>query len=143
MFRSDTLALPRLPIVGTPSVVAQSGPMISKSMLAGLMVGIALVLSSFVMFEPAPVDAVLLGLVIALPLLAQTKPGPIAGIICILMVANVAFGFIAAPLSSDFSGGVRYLFITLYLVIAAYVIAGFISAKPHARIELFMRAYTA
>ncbi|MEM1307332.1 MAG: O-antigen ligase family protein [Pseudomonadota bacterium] len=130
---------------GPPRVEpGQRGPRfhVSKSLLASLMVGLALILSSFVLFEPAPVDAVLFGLIIALPLLAQTRPGPITGIICALWIAIVALGFIAAPLSSEFSNAIKHLVITLYLAVAAYVLAGFISAKPIERIALFMRAYT-
>ncbi|MEO1695133.1 MAG: O-antigen ligase family protein, partial [Pseudomonadota bacterium] len=115
---------------------------VSKSLLASLMVGLALILSSFVLFEPAPVDAVLFGLIIALPLLAQTRPGPISGLICALWIAIVALGFIAAPLSSEFQNAIKHLVITLYLAVAAYVLAGYISAKPVERIALFMRAYT-
>ncbi|MEO0799558.1 MAG: O-antigen ligase family protein [Pseudomonadota bacterium] len=134
MSRSQTIA--------PPVRMTAGGVIVSKAALAAFFVGLAMVLSTFVKYEPAPVDAVIVGLIIALPLLSQSRPGPFSTLVCALMVVMVGVGLVAAPLSNEYPGAVKHLVITLYLVVGAYVIAGFIAARPVERIALFMRTYT-
>jgi O-antigen ligase len=114
---------------------------VPRAALAAFIVLAAIAVSPIVFTEPAPVDALLMGAIVALPLLAQTRPGPIATTILALMFVNVACAFVIAPASFQFAEGVRHQVITIYLLLAGFVLAGYIAMDPARRADRVMVVY--
>lgn len=114
---------------------------IPSAALAAFLVLSAIAISPVVFSEPAPVDLLLMGAVIALPLLYQTRPGLIATTVLVLMLVNVALALIIAPASADMGNDVKHQFITLYLMLAGFVIAGYVSIDPVQRADRVMVVY--
>ncbi|MEL7303526.1 MAG: hypothetical protein AAGJ53_07520, partial [Pseudomonadota bacterium] len=114
---------------------------ISRHRLSAVIVWLAVASSCIVFSEPAPVDALLMLAIVALPILGTIRLGPISTIVTALWLVTVGLSFLTLPMSPDFGGGLKHLVITLYLVIAAVMLAGFIAQKPETRGRLFLNAY--
>lgn len=91
--------------------------------------------------EPAPFDAAMLGLIVLLPIagLAVFTPGLLLLLSAWLLIAGT--GLVAAALSLDVAKSTIHTAVTLYLSLAAVVLAGFITHKPDAHLRLIMSAY--
>ena len=96
---------------------------------------------AIVFTEPAPFDALMMGLIVLLPIagLAVFSPGLLLMLAAWLIIAGAGFG--AAMFSLDITKSVTHTVVTLYLSLAAFVLAGFILKKPEAHMRLVMNAY--
>ena len=116
---------------------------IARDRVLGILVAAAMLASSIVFVEPAPVDALFAAIVVALCLLGGGRIGSAGrfGLICWLAV--VAAGFVAAPLSPDLGGAIKHQAITLFLALAGAALAAYIAADPEPRAKLILNWYVA
>ncbi|MGF1650053.1 MAG: O-antigen ligase family protein [Hyphomicrobiaceae bacterium] len=117
------------------------GLKLSRGLIASALVWLAMMLCSFVMYEPAPADVLLFGAILALPILGQTRPMPVTTIVTTLFVINIALGLMIAEATTDPIGVIRFHLITLYLVLAGYVVAGWVVMAPERRFEILVNGY--
>jgi hypothetical protein len=142
---------------GVVGIALASGPAPRAAVLVGavgvwLMLGLALasreaaialgfVLLGVVRVEPAPADA-LLGLLAALAVAGgqvdlRRVPAGILALLTVLLVLNV----LSLSGAADLGAGVRFLGITLYLVVLAVWLTSYL--RTAARMRLVIRAYVA
>src|SRR5690606_17111446 len=76
-----------------------------------------------------------------LPLLGVTRFGPAAILNAGLWFVIVGLGLAACAISTDMSKAIIHQVITLYLVVGAFVLAGYIAADPLPRFRLVMNFY--
>ncbi len=112
---------------------------IHRTVLA--LVWLAVASSFFVFSEPAPVDVLNMGLVVLLPAvgLFVVKRELVAMFALWLVVA--AGGFIASGLGHDMATATIQTSVSLYLYVAAFVLAGFVAANPRRHVPLILDAY--
>lgn len=116
---------------------------ISRATVLSAILALAILSSSIVFSEPAPVDALLAGFIVALCVLGGHRLG--ATTICNLVIwlAVVALSFLATTLSPDFGEAVKHQAVTLFLVLAAAAMAAFIAEDPESRARLVLNCYVA
>ena len=117
--------------------------MVSGSMLAGLLVALAMGASSIVFSEPAAADALMLGVIVGVPILGAGRFGKVAILNALLWLAIVGLGIAAVAFSAQADTAIKHQLVTLYLAGGAFVLAGYISASPERRFALVMACYIA
>lgn len=123
-----------------PHVQVQSRRSDLHVVILGL-VWLTIASGAIVFSEPAPFDVLMLGLVVLLPIagLAVFTPGMLLMMSAWLLIAATGVG--AAALSLDVQKSTVHTLVTLYLSMAAFVLAGFIHKRPEAHLRLIMSAY--
>ena len=106
-----------------------------------VLVWLAVASSFFVFSEPAPVDVLNMGLIVLLPVvgLFVVRPELVAMLALWLVVA--AGGFIASGQGHDLATATTQTGVSLYLYVAAFVLAGFVAANPRRHVPLILNAY--
>jgi len=114
---------------------------ISRSTALSLVLGLAILTSSIVFSEPAPVDVLMAGFIVALCLLRDGRLGifTIANLACWLPI--IALSLIATSISPDFETALKHQVVTLFLVLGAVAIAAFIANDPQPRATLVLNCY--
>lgn len=116
---------------------------VSRSALARLLIALAILTSTLVFSEPAPTDVLMMGAIVAVPLLGATRCGPVAVANLALWLVVVALSLLASTMSISLDTAAKHLFVTLYLALGAFVLAGFIAKDPEPRIKLVLACYVA
>ena len=104
-------------------------------------VWLAVATSSFVFTEPAPTDALTIGLVGLLPMLGLVRFRPFLIVYLFAWLVVVAANFFAASFAFDMQRATVHTVITLYLVLAGFVFAGFVARHPDRHTRLLLNAY--
>jgi O-antigen ligase len=120
---------------------APAGWRISPARLTEVLVWIAMATSSFVLFEPAPVDLFMAIIIVLVPLLGVAYFGTVSLLGLIVWLAMTAVGIVAVALSPTLGAALTHQIVTLFLAIGAFVLAGFIAADPEYRFELVFSGY--
>ena len=95
-------------------------------------------ISGIVFAEPAPVDLMLMGLVVLLPVVGLAAITTEIAAFAALWLAVAAAGFLASPLATDTARAATHIGVSLYLSIAAVVLAAFIARNPVAHTRLVL-----
>lgn len=114
---------------------------VPASTLAAIAVAAATGTSAIVFSEPAVADILMAAVIVGLPLLGVTRFGPAAILNAGLWFVIVGLGLAACAISTDMSKAIIHQVITLYLVVGAFVLAGYIAADPLPRFRLVMNFY--
>jgi O-antigen ligase len=126
-------------------LVGTAGPAkplhIGRGRLVEILVWIAMATSSFVLFEPAPVDLLMAMFCVLGPLLGVVHFGTVSLLGLIVWLVMTAVGIVAVALSPTFGSALTHQIVTLFLAVGAFVLAGFIAADPEYRFELVFSGY--
>lgn len=114
---------------------------ISKGSLACLAVALAILTSTIVFSEPAAADLLMMGVIVAVPLLGASRFGRVAVANLCIWSAIVGLSLLAATFSVTLDTAAKHLFVTLYLVLGSFVLAGFVAKDPEPRIKLILVCY--
>jgi len=121
---------------------ADAAPLtIRASTLAAILVGCALCASSVVFSEPAPADVLMLGVIVGVPILGVAQFGRVAQLHLALWLVVVALGLAGTAMSAVMNAAIIHQLVTLYLVMGAFVIAGYVAADPLPRFRLIIWCY--
>ncbi|MBU2532423.1 MAG: hypothetical protein KKB37_06760, partial [Alphaproteobacteria bacterium] len=114
---------------------------IPRSTALSGMLGLALLTSSVVFSEPAPVDVLMAGFILALCLMGGGRIGATTtiNIACWLLV--LAFSFVAVSLSPSFEKALVHQVVTAFLVVGAVAIAAYVAEDPVPRVKLILNCY--
>ena len=116
--------------------------LVPASTLAAIAVAAAMGTSAIVFSEPAVADILMAAVIVGLPLLGVTRFGHTAILNLMLWLVLVACGIAACAMSTTMNTAITHQVVTLYLVLGAFVLAGYIAADPEPRFHLVMRFYT-
>ncbi|MFN3869469.1 MAG: hypothetical protein ACK4MF_10425, partial [Hyphomicrobiaceae bacterium] len=119
----------------------QQPSLVHRLALAAVWLSIAA--GAIVFTEPAPTDVLSMGLIVLLPVLGLVSfnRGVLAFAVALMLLT--AFGFMGSMMSSDLVHSVKHTAISLYLCLAAVVLAGFVALKPRAHAKLLLDAQLA
>lgn len=117
------------------------GLSIKASALAAVVVAAVVASSSIVFSEPAVADALMLGAIVGLPLLRVMRLGRFTLLNVALWTIVVAAGLAGATMSVTIDTAIKHQLVTLFLVLGAMTIAGYVAAEPEPRFELVMTYY--
>ncbi|MGD9783107.1 MAG: O-antigen ligase family protein [Hyphomicrobiaceae bacterium] len=112
-------------------------------MLASIVVAAAMASSSIVFSEPAVADALMAAAIVGLPVLGVLRLGRITLLNAALWFVVVGAGIAATSLSATFDTAIKHQLVTLFLLLGALVISGYIAADPEPRFHLVMVFYVA
>lgn len=106
--------------------------------LSCFLLWLALASSSFVLFEPAPFDALMAGLLILLPLAGLASLNKRLLLYFSLWMVIGAAGFVASTQSGDMSTSIKHTVISVFLTLGSILIAATIRNDPqnHARLVM-------
>ncbi len=107
-----------------------------------LVVWLCFVVSSFVLFNPAPVDGIMIGLVLLLPLAGMTRFSRQMYFYLAMMMIISAGAFLGVMFAFTFSKALTHSIITFYLSLFTFVLSGYIAKNPHHSIPLIMNGWT-
>jgi O-antigen ligase len=116
---------------------------IPRSTVLSFVLALAVLSSSIVFTEPAPVDVFMAGFLVALCILGGGRIGPVTTVNLICWLPVLALSFLGVALSHDFTTNVIHQTVTLFLVLTAVGIASFISVDPAPRAKLILNCYMA
>lgn len=116
---------------------------VSAGTLAAVAVAGAMGTSTIVFSEPAVADVLMAAVIVGLPVLGVVRFGPVAILNLALWLVVVACGLAACAFSTTLSTAVTHQLVTLFLVLGAFVLAGYIAADPEPRFRLVMTFYVA
>lgn len=122
---------------------AWQGPTISRSRLAGVAMALAVGSSSIVFSEPAVADFLMMGAIVGVPLLGVARFGRVTLANAGLWLVIVALGLVGTQMSVTFAPAVTHQVVTLFLVLGAVMLAGYVAADPLPRARLVLHAYVA
>lgn len=125
------------------ATIAYNRLTIPRSALLSAILALAMLTSSVVFTEPAPVDVLMAGFIVALCILGCGRVGPATTINMALWLPVIALGFLATTLSPDFSKALIHQIVTLFLLLGAAAIAAFVAADPERRAKLVFNFYVA
>jgi O-antigen ligase len=109
--------------------------------LALALVWLTVVAGSVVASEPAPVDVLTMGLVLLLPLIGLVAVSrALVGLLALMLVV-AAGGYLAAGMAVEIGQAVTHTSVSLYLYVAAFVLAAFVAKRPEAHARLMLNAY--
>ena len=131
---SATQALRKWEVAHLPSVGLQR--------LALVLVWIAFAVSGIVFFEPAPFDALMLVLIWFLPLVRLAPTHRVLLVFLVVWLVIVAAGLIGATQAVSPDRAIKHIFITLYLAVLAFVIAGFVRSNPDRHLRIILSGWT-
>ncbi|MEQ1578170.1 MAG: O-antigen ligase family protein [Hyphomicrobium sp.] len=114
---------------------------IKSGTLAGVLVACALATSSIVFSEPAPADVLMMGVIVGVPVLGAAQFGRVAKLHLALWLVVVALGLAGTTMSAVMPVAIIHQVVTLYLVLGAFVLAGYVSADPEPRFRLIASFY--
>ena len=97
--------------------------------------------SGVVFFEPAPFDGLAMALVAILPLMRVVRVTPSLTLLLGMWLVIIAFSLLAVFDAEDTTRALKHNVITLYLAVAAVVIAGFVAANPARHGSAVMSGY--
>ncbi len=121
---------------------AAPGLRISASGVAAVLVALAIATSSIVFSEPAVADVLMLGIIVGVPVLRVVRFGTVTLANLCLWLGIVGLGVFGATFSdTTFSSAITHQIVTLYLVLGAVVLAGYIADDAEARFRLVMVCY--
>jgi hypothetical protein len=106
------------------------------------LVWVAFAVSSIVFTEPAPVDVLFMGLIVLLPAAGLVTFTPTLAVFLSLWSIAAASGLLAATLSHDMAASTIFTGISLYLYIAAFVLAAFVARAPERHSQLILSGWT-
>jgi hypothetical protein len=105
------------------------------------LVWLTVVAGSVVASEPAPVDVLTMGLVLLLPLIGLVAVSrALVGLLALMLVV-AAGGYLAAGMAVEIGQAVTHTSVSLYLYVAAFVLAAFVAKRPEAHARLMLNAY--
>jgi O-antigen ligase len=116
---------------------------IPRSTVLSAVLALAVLSSSIVFSEPAPVDVLMAGFLVALCILGGARIGAVTTVNLICWLPVLALSFLGVALSHNFTTGLIHQIVTLFLVLAAVGIASFIAAEPAPRARLVLNCYVA
>lgn len=122
--------------------VTRQQPSLVHRLALGL-VWLAIASSAVVFTEPAPTDVLTMGLIVLLPVVGLAVFRPPMLVMGAALLVICGFGFIAALSAVDTAKATTHMAISLYLSLAAIVIAGFVARDPLRHTRLILRAYLA
>ncbi len=99
--------------------------------------------SFFVVREPAPFDALMMMAIVLLPVVGLTAINARHLTYLVLWLVVVGTGFLAAGQAATPDDATKHMAISLYLVLASFVVAGFVAKEPERHGNLILRAWTA
>jgi O-antigen ligase len=114
---------------------------IRSGRLTEVLVWVAMVTCSFVLFEPAPVDLLMALVIVLVPLLGAARFGTVSLLGLIVWLTMTAVGIVAVAASPTFGSALTHQIVTLFLAVGAFVLAGFIAKDPEYRFELIFSGY--
>jgi O-antigen ligase len=114
---------------------------IRSARLTEILVWFAMATSSFVLFEPAPVDLLMAIVIVLVPLLGVARFGTVSLLGLIVWLSMTAVGIVAVAVSPTFGQALTHQIVTLFLAVGAFVLAGFIAKDPEYRFELIFSGY--
>jgi O-antigen ligase len=114
---------------------------ISRSTLLSLVLAIAMMTSSVVFSEPAPVDVLMAGFIVAICIIGGGRIGLVTTTNLMMWLPIVALSFVATSFSPDFKTALIHQIVTLFLVLGAVAIAAFVAADPEPRTRLVLNCY--
>jgi len=97
----------------------------------------------FVVREPAPFDALMTILVVVLPVVGLTAINGGHVVYLAMWLVVIGTGFLAAGQAATPNDATMHMSISLYLVLASFVIAAFVAKDPQRHGDLILRAWTA
>jgi O-antigen ligase len=106
-----------------------------------LLIWIAMATSSFVLFEPAPVDLLMAIAIVLIPMLGCATFGRVSLINLIIWLSMTGVSIIAVIMATSLGTALSHQIVTLFLAIGAFVLAGFIAKDPEFRFELVFSGY--
>ena len=123
----------------------QSAPrrMSAVHRLALLFVSLTVFSGFFVVFEPAPYDALMVGLMVLLPAVGLTAFNRPLIVYLTLWLLIVVFGFAACIAANDPAIAIPHITVTLYLALSSVVMAAFVAKRPDLHAHRVFRATTA
>jgi O-antigen ligase len=109
--------------------------------IALALVWLTIAISSIVLKEPAPVDAMTIGLMVLLPVigLVESKPMLWAGFAAVFAMS--ACGLLSAGLARDGDLALSHMQVSLYLIGAWFLFAAFVAKRPERHTRLILNAY--
>lgn len=121
-----------------PSPLRLSAPL-QRLMLA--LLWLTFFLNGFVLFEPAPCDALMMALIVLLPLCGLVRFTLLHGVLFAAFMIIVATGLLAAGLNEAVGQSVQHMLITLYLALFSVMLAAFITLDPARHMALIWQGY--
>lgn len=122
-----------------PIVAPQQSCLVER--LALLCVWVTVASGAVVFSEPAPVDVLTSGLIILLPLVGLTTIRPALVLAFCPWLAAAAGAFLANIQSEELDRSNTHALVSVYLYLAAFVIAGFVANAPKRHTRLILDAY--
>lgn len=105
------------------------------------LVWLAIASSGIVFTEPAPTDVLMLGAIVLLPTVGLAVFRPPLIVMGVILLVVCGFGFIATLFASDTAKATTHTAISLYLVLAAIVVAGFVARDPERHTRVIFHAH--
>jgi O-antigen ligase/polysaccharide polymerase Wzy-like membrane protein len=106
------------------------------------LVALTIATSGIVFSEPAPVDVLMIGLIVLLPIVGLAVFNPTLIAFFSLWALAGAAAVLAATFSLDLKTTLTHVAVTVYLYLAAVVIAGFVAKNPIGHTRLIYTAWT-
>ncbi len=114
----------------------------SLTRLLHLTVWLCFVISSFVLFNPAPVDGIMIGLVLMLPMAGMTRFSREMYFYLAMMMVISAGALFGVMFAFTFGKALTHTVITFYLSLFTFVLAGYIAKNPKQSVRLIMNGWT-
>ncbi len=123
------------------SAPAAAPVLIRSGRATEILVWSAMATSSFVLFEPAPVDLLMAAVIVLIPLLGAARFGKVSLLGLIVWLTMMSVSIVAVAVSPTFGAALTHQIVTLFLALGAFVLAGFIAKDPEYRFELVFSGY--
>jgi O-antigen ligase len=114
---------------------------VSAGTLAAIAVAFAMGTSSIVFSEPALADVLMGAVIVGLPLLGVTRFGNVALLNFSMLLIYVALALAGCAMATTMDTALTHQFVTLFLILGAFILAGYISANAEPRFKLIMIFY--
>lgn len=124
-----------------PPGQARQGVYLPADTIGVALTWLTMATSGVVFFEPAPFDGLAMALVAILPLMRVVRMTPSLTLMLGMWLVIIAFSLIAVFDAEDTTRALKHNVITLYLAVAAVVIAGFVAANPERHGNAVMSGY--
>ena len=109
--------------------------------VGSMLVFVGVLLSGFVISEPAPYELFMAGLIGLWAIVGLRISRDIAPLLILLVLFNVG-GMLSLTVMDDLAGGPMYIAVSLFLALSSVFFAAIIAARP-ARLDLVFRAWVA
>lgn len=118
------------------------GWVVETGSIAAVFVAVAMLTNTIVFSEPAIADMLMLGVIVAVPALGVARFGPVTMLHASAWLVFVGLGIAGTFISATFDTAIKHQLVTLYLLIGAFITAGYIAGDPEPRFRLIMICYT-